>query len=58
MDNSHAEQTIDPFSVGRKNLLIIESDRCAKQSAILYNLAETAKANQVNTYIYLDRLFP
>ena len=56
MDNNYAEQAIRPFTIGRKNFVIIESDKGAKASAILYSLAETAKANQLNTYKYFELL--
>ena len=56
MDNNYAEQAIRPFTIGRKNFVIIESDNGAKASAILYSLVETAKANYVNTYKYLELL--
>lgn len=56
MDNNYAEQAIRPFTVGRKNFVIIESDNGAKASAILYSLVETAKANQLNTYKYFELL--
>ena len=56
MDNNYAEQAIRPFTLGRKNFVIIESDNGAKASAVLYSLAETAKANQLNTYKYFELL--
>ena len=52
LDNNYAEQAIRPFTIGRKNFVLIESDNGAKASAILYSLVETAKANQLNTYKY------
>ncbi len=56
MDNNYAEQAIRPFTLGRKNFVIIESDNGAKASAMLYSIAETAKANQLNTYQYFELL--
>ena len=56
MDNNYAEQAIRPFTIGRKNFVIIESDNGAKASAMLYSLVETAKANLVNTYRYFELL--
>lgn len=56
MDNNHAEQAIRPFTLGRKNFVNIATDNGAKASAILYSIVETAKANQVNTYKYLELL--
>ncbi len=57
MDNNYAEQAIRPFTLGRKNFVIIESDNGAKASAIYYSIAETAKANGLNTYKYYELLF-
>ena len=56
MDNNYAEQAIRPFTLGRNNFVIIESDNGAKASAVLYSLVETAKANQINTYKYFELL--
>lgn len=56
MDNNYAEQAIRPFTLGRKIFVIIESDNGAKASAVLYSLAETAKANELNTYKYFELL--
>lgn len=55
-DNNYAEQAIRPFTIGRKNFVLMESDNGAKASAMLYSIAETAKANEVNTYQYLELL--
>lgn len=52
MDNNAAEQAIRPFTIGRKNFVNIESSNGAKASAVLYSLAETTKANHLNTYKY------
>lgn len=56
MDNNYAEQAIRPFTIGRKNFVLIESSNGAKASAMIYSLAETAKANQINTYKYFELL--
>ena len=55
-DNNYAEQAIRPFTIGRKNFVLMESDNGAKASAMLYSLVETAKANNINTYQYLELL--
>jgi transposase len=52
MDNNKAERTIRPFTVGRKNWVMIDTIRGAEASAGLYSLAETAKANNLKTYDY------
>ena len=56
LDNNPAEQAIRPFTIGRKNFTIIESDNGANASAVMYSIAETAKANGVNTYKYFELL--
>lgn len=56
MDNNYAEQAIRPFTIGRKNFVLIDSSNGAKASAIIYSLVETAKANQLNVYQYLELL--
>ena len=55
-DNNYAEQAIRPFTIGRKNFVLMKSDNGAKASAMLYSLVETAKANEVSTYQYLELL--
>lgn len=56
MDNNLAEQAIRPFTLGRKNFVLIESSNGARASAAIYSLVETAKANHLNTYRYLELL--
>ncbi|MBP3882883.1 MAG: transposase domain-containing protein [Lachnospiraceae bacterium] len=51
-----SERAIRPFTIGRKNFVLIESDHGTKASAIIYSLVETAKANNQNTYKYLEML--
>ena len=54
MDNNYAEQAIRPFTIGRKNFLFFESVNGAKSSAIIYSIVETAKANGLHVYKYLE----
>ena len=56
MDNNHAERAIRPFTVGRKNFVLIDSSNGARASAMIYSIVETAKANHLNTYEYLEHL--
>lgn len=56
MDNNVAERTIRPFTLGRKNWVNMDSIRGAQASAILYSLVETAKANNLRVYEYLEYL--
>ena len=55
-DNNYAEQAIRPFTIGRKNFNFMETDHGAKASAMIYSIIETAKANGLNTYQYLELL--
>lgn len=56
LSNNIAENAIRPFTVGRKNWLFAGSPNGAKASAIVYSIIETAKANQLNPFKYLNRL--
>jgi transposase len=56
-DNNLAENAIRPFVVGRKNWLFSGSPGGARASACLYSLIETAKANGLEPYAYLVKLF-
>lgn len=55
-DSNYIEQAIRPFTIGRKNFVMIESSNGAKASAILYRLVETTKANVANTFEYFNLL--
>ena len=57
IDNNRAERAIKPFVIGRKNWLFSNTARGAQASAILYSIIETAKANGLITFDYLNRLF-
>ena len=57
IDNNAAENAIRPFVVGRKNWLFSASQSGATASANLYSLIETAKANDIEPYAYLRRVF-
>ena len=50
IDNSASERAIRPFTVGRKNWMMLNTPRGAQSSAILYSIAETAKANNLKPY--------
>ena len=53
LDNNAAEQAIRPFCVGKKNWVMIDTIAGAEASAIIYSIAETAKANNLNIFQYL-----
>lgn len=57
IDNNVCENAIRPFVVGRRNWLFADTVGGAQASANLYSLIETCKANQVDPYRYLVRLF-
>jgi transposase len=57
IDNNRAENAIRPFVVGRKAWLFSGSPRGAHASATLYTLVETAKANNLEPWAYLNYLF-
>lgn len=57
LDNNLAENAIRPFAVGRKNWLFSGSPTGANASALIYSLIETAKANNLEPYVYLKVLF-
>ena len=54
MDNNTAERALRPFALGRKNWGNVDSIRGAEASAIMYSLVETAKANGLRVYEYLE----
>lgn len=56
MDNNLAERAIRPFTLGRKDWVNVNSVHGARSSAILYSLVETAKANNLRVYEYLEYL--
>lgn len=56
ISNNAAENAIRPFTVGRKNWLFADTVKGAKASAMVYSIIETAKANGLNTYKYLEYL--
>ena len=53
LSNNLEENTIQPFTVGRKNWLFCDTVRGAKASALIYSLIETAKANDLSPKAYL-----
>lgn len=57
LDNNKAENAIRPFVIGRKAWLFSGSPRGAEASATLYSLIETAKANGLEPWAYLNYLF-
>ena len=52
LDNNAAERAIRNFCIGRKNWVIIDTIRGTQSSAMIYSIAETAKANHLKPYEY------
>ncbi len=56
LTNSKAERAVRPFAVHRKNWLFADSQDGARANAIFYSLIESAKANNLNIYKYINYL--
>lgn len=56
IDNNAAERAIRGFCIGKKNWQAIDTVSGAKASAIIYSIAETAKANNLKPYEYFEYL--
>ena len=56
ISNNAAENAIRPFTVGRKNWLFADTPKGANAPATVYSIVETAKANGLNVYTYLEYL--
>ena len=56
MENNAAERAIRPFTIGRKNWVMCDTIHGAEDSAIIYSITETAKANNLKPYDYLKHL--
>lgn len=57
IDNNLVENAIRPFVIGRKNWLFYDSQEGARASAFFYSLIETAKANGLEPFSYLNYIF-
>jgi transposase len=55
--NNLAESAIRPFVIGRKNWLFSITPRGATASSIIYSIVETAKANSLVPFKYIEFLF-
>ena len=52
IDNNASERAIRGFCIGKKNWQMIDTINGARSSAIIYSIAETAKANNLKPYDY------
>ena len=57
ISNNSAERSIKPFVIGRKNWLFSCTPKGAETSAVIYSIIETAKANNLKPFAYLNYLF-
>lgn len=56
IDNNSCEQSVKPFVMGRKAWLFSNTPKGATSSAILYSIVETAKANKIKPFDYMEYL--
>ena len=56
ISNNLAENAIRPFALGRKNWLFCDTPKGAEASAIVYSLVESAKANGIEPFAYLQHV--
>ena len=56
IDNNASERAIRGFCIGKKNWQMIDSINGARASAIIYSIAETAKANNLKPYDYFEHI--
>ena len=54
IDNNASERAIRGFCIGKKNWQMIDTIHGAKASAIIYSIVETAKANNLKPYDYVQ----
>lgn len=54
--NNLSENSIRPFTVGRRNWLFSDSPKGANASSMVYTMVEMAKAHNLNIYKYLNYL--
>lgn len=56
IDNNTSERAIRGFCIGKKNWQMIDTLNGAKTSAIIYSVVETAKANNLKPFDYVQYL--
>ena len=56
IDNNSSERAIRGFCIGKKNWQMIDTIHGAKSSAIIYSIVETAKANNLKPFDYVQHL--
>jgi hypothetical protein len=56
LDNNATEFTLRGFCIGKHNWRLIDTICGARSSAIIYSITETAKANNLKVYEYVEYL--
>ena len=56
ISNNLAENALRPFTLGRKNWLFCDTPKGAEASAVVYSLVESAKANGIEPFAYLQHV--
>lgn len=56
IDNNASERAIRGFCIGKKNWQMIDTINGAKASAVIYSIVETAKANNLKPFDYVQYL--
>lgn len=56
IDNNASERAIRGFCIGKKNWQMIDTIHGSKSSAIIYSIVETAKANNLKPFDYVQHL--
>jgi transposase len=54
IDNNRSERAVKPFVIGRKNWLFSNTLKGATSSGVLYSIVQTAKANGLIPFVYLN----
>jgi len=57
IDNNAAENALRAIAIGRKNWMMLGSDRGGKAAAVLYSMLQSAKRHGVEPFTYLRDLF-
>jgi len=57
IDTNRVENAVRPFALGRKNWMFADTVGGAEASANLYSVVETAKANGLEPWAYLQHVF-
>ena len=56
IDNNAAERALRSIAIGRKNWMFAGSDNGGNTAAGIYSLIETAKMNNINPHLYLQKV--